>query len=271
VDVAILADAKKTIQALLDRSEALPETAWYRAALANKQNWTDWIASFAEDNSTPMRVEPVFKAINDMATDDAIFQVDVGNVTINGMRYLLADQKQQFTTSGWYATMGYALPAAIGAKSEFPERQVWSISGDGGYAMVMQDILTQVKYHLSIINVILTNESLGFIEAEQDDTKQPHSGVDLIDADYGDAAIALGAQGFEVHNLAELQQAFAAAKNAQGPVVIDVKISDLRPIPVEQLVLDKQTQDPAAVDAFVEKYSAQSLIPLRQLLEDAGE
>ncbi|MFD1484073.1 pyruvate oxidase [Lacticaseibacillus baoqingensis] len=271
VDVAILADAKKTIQALLDRSEALPETPWYRAALANKQNWTDWIASFAEDDSTPLRVEPVFKAINDMATDDAIFQVDVGNVTINGMRYLLADQQQRFTTSGWYATMGYALPAAIGAKSEYPDRQVWSISGDGGFAMVMQDILTQVKYHLPIINVVLTNESLGFIEAEQDDTHQPHSGVDLIDADYGDAATALGAQGFEVHNLAELKQAFAAAKNATGPVVIDVKISDLRPIPVEQLVLDKKTQDPEAVDAFVEKYSAQSLIPLRQLLEDAQQ
>ncbi|WP_390409221.1 pyruvate oxidase [Lacticaseibacillus jixiensis] len=271
VDVAILADAKKTINAMLQRGNQLPETPWYRAALANKANWVDWINSFAEDNSTPMRVEPVFKAINDAALPNAIFQVDVGNVTINGMRYLLADQEQKFTTSGWYATMGYALPAAIGAKSAYPSRQVWSISGDGGYAMVMQDILTQVKYHMPIINVILTNESLGFIEAEQDDTKQPHSGVDLIDANYGDAATALGAQGFEVHNLAELKHAFAAALKADGPVVIDVKISDLRPLPVEQLVLDKQTQDPAAVDAFVTKYSAQSLIPLRQLLEDAGE
>ncbi len=271
VDVAILADAKATIEAMLARSQPTPETPWYRAALANKQNWVEWIASFAEDNSTPLRVEPVFKAINDAALPNAIFQVDVGNVTINGMRYLLADQEQQFTTSGWYATMGYALPAAIGAKSAYPSRQVWSISGDGGFAMVMQDILTQVKYHLPIINIVLTNESLGFIEAEQDDTKQPHSGVDLIDADYGDAATALGATGFEVRTLAELKHAFAVALKADGPVVIDVKISDLRPLPVEQLVLDKQTQDPAAVDAFVEKYSAQSLIPLRQLLADQGE
>ncbi len=271
VDVAILADAKATIKAMIARSQPTPESAWYRAALANKQNWVEWIDSFAEDNSTPLRVEPVFKAINDAALPNAIFQVDVGNVTINGMRYLLADQEQKFTTSGWYATMGYALPAAIGAKSAYPSRQVWSISGDGGFAMVMQDILTQVKYHMPIINVVLTNESLGFIEAEQDDTKQPHSGVDLIDADYGDAATALGATGFEVHTLAELKHAFAAALKADGPVVIDVKISDLRPLPVEQLVLDKKTQDPAAVDAFVEKYSAQSLIPLRQLLEDQGE
>ncbi|MDI2601470.1 thiamine pyrophosphate-dependent enzyme, partial [Listeria monocytogenes] len=64
------------------------------------------------------------------------------------MRFLKADQAQRFTTSGWYATMGYALPAAIGAQAEYPDRQVWSISGDGGYAMVMQDVLTQVKYHM---------------------------------------------------------------------------------------------------------------------------
>ena len=129
--------------------------------------------------------------------------------------------------------------------------------------------MTQVKYHMPIINIVLTNESLGFIEAEQDDTRQPHSGVDLIDADYGKAAEAMGAQGFEVHNLDELKAAFAKAKDRKGPVVIDVKISDLRPIPVEQLVLYKQTQDPEAVDAFVKKYHAETLIPFRQLLEDA--
>ena len=76
-------------------------------------------------------------------------------------------------------------------------------------------------------------------------------GLILLKADYGKAAEAMGAQGFEVHNLDELKAAFAKAKDRKGPVVIDVKISDLRPIPVEQLVLDKQTQDPEAVDAFV--------------------
>ena len=269
VDLAVLADAKKFIKALTEKADAVPETAWYRAAVANKANWAEWMTSFEDDSQTPLRVEPIFKLINEMADKDAVFQVDVGNVTINGMRYLKANDNQIFTTSGWYATMGYAVPAAIGAQAEFPDRQVWSISGDGGFAMVMQDIMTQVKYHMPIINIVLTNESLGFIEAEQDDTRQPHSGVDLIDADYGKAAEAMGAQGFEVHNLDELKAAFAKAKDRKGPVVIDVKISDLRPIPVEQLVLDKQTQDPEAVDAFVKKYHAETLIPFRQLLEDA--
>ncbi|HAJ53952.1 MAG TPA: pyruvate oxidase, partial [Lactobacillus sp.] len=110
VDLAVLADAKKFIKAFTNVAEPLPETAWYRASLANKANWVDWMKSFEDDAETPLRVEPIFKLINEMAEKDAIFQVDVGNVTINGMRYLKANDDQAFTTSGWYATMGYALP-----------------------------------------------------------------------------------------------------------------------------------------------------------------
>lgn len=86
--------------------------------------------------------------------------------------------------------------------------------------MNMQDTATAVKYRMPIINVILTNESLGFIEAEQDDMPQPHSGIDLMDIDFGKAASAMGAKGFTVHNLAELKAAFQEAQGATGPVVI---------------------------------------------------
>lgn len=270
VEVSILADAVKTFRALVERSgDAVPEKPFYKAALANKVNWRKWIDSFEESDQTPMRVEPVFKQINDMAEPDAIFQVDVGNVTIDGMRFLRMNHQEQFTTSAWYATMGYGIPAAIAAKEAFLNRQVFSISGDGGWTMVVQDLLTQVKEHLPIINVVLSNQSLGFIEAEQDDTKQPHSGVDLLDADWAGVAEDMGATGYKVTNLAELKMAFEQAKTATGPVVIDVKIANERPLPVEQLVLDPETQDPAAVKAFVEEYQAQGLIPLRQLLADA--
>ncbi len=270
VDVAILADAKKTVALMLERSHPRKADAWYKAAVANKANWTAWINSFGESAATPMRVEPVFKQINAMATDDAIFQVDVGNVTINGMRFLDTSKQQRFTTSGWYATMGYALPAAIGAQTEYPDRQVWSVSGDGGFSMVMQDIMTQVKYKMPIINVILTNESLGFIEAEQDDTHQPHSGIDLLPGmHYAEASAALGAEGYEVTTLKELKDAFAAAQHRTGPVVINVRITDDRPLPVEQLKLDAEVNDPDEVAAFVKKYHAEGLIPFRELLEQA--
>lgn len=266
VDLAILADAKKTVQALLEKVDEKPESGWYRAALANRQNWDTWVSSFEDDDRTPLRVEPIFKEINAMATNDAIFQVDVGNVTIDGFRFLKLHDQQRFSTSAWYATMGYGVPAAIGAQTKYPDRQVWSISGDGGFTMVMQDIITQVKYKLPIINVILSNQSLGFIEAEQDDTKQPHSGVALQDADFGLAAKAMGATGFTVHTLPELKEAFAQAKTADGPVVIDVHIANDRPLPVEQLQIDPKTQDKDAVAAFTKKYETEGLIPLTDFL-----
>jgi pyruvate oxidase len=271
VDVAILADAKLVVKKMLERSQPRPADAWYNAALADKANWSAWIHGFGESAAEPMRVEPIFKQINAMATPDAIFQVDVGNVTIDGMRFLDTSADQRFTTSGWYATMGYALPAAIGAQAEFPDRQVWSISGDGGFSMVMQDIITQVKYKMPIINVILANESLGFIEAEQDDTRQPHSGVALQPGvRYADAAVAMGAEGYEVTNLKELKAAFAAAQHRTGPVVINVRIANDRPLPVEQLVLDPEVDTQEDVDAFVKKYHAEGLVPLRELLDRAA-
>ncbi|MCP8856497.1 pyruvate oxidase [Latilactobacillus sakei] len=267
VDVGILADAKTALAALLEASEPVSEkTAFYRAAAANKANWDQWTASFEDDPQTPLRVEPVFKEINQMATNDAIFNLDVGNVTIDGIRFLKMKPGQKTTISAWYATMGAALPAAIGTQAAFPNRQVWSISGDGGFTMVMQDLITQVKYQMPIINVVLSNDSFGFIEAEQDDKGQPHSGVAIQGADYGAATTALGAQGFTVRTLDELKAAFAAAQKRQGPVVIDVKIANERPLPVEQLVIDDQTQDPKAVAQFVEKYRAQGLKPFRTFL-----
>jgi len=267
VDVGILADAKTALAALLEASEPVSEkTAFYRAAVANKANWDQWTASFEDDPQTPLRVEPVFKEINQMATNDAIFNLDVGNVTIDGVRFLKMKPGQKTTISAWYATMGAALPAAIGTQAAFPNRQVWSISGDGGFTMVMQDLITQVKYQMPIINVVLSNDSFGFIEAEQDDKGQPHSGVAIQGADYGAAATALGAQGFTVRTLDELKAAFAAAQKRQGPVVIDVKIANERPLPVEQLVIDDQTQDPEAVAQFIEKYRAQGLKPFRTFL-----
>lgn len=259
-DVAILADAKVALQALIDRSEKVSEKSnFYNAAVEDKKNWTDWVASFEESEQTPMRVEPVFKQINDMATGDAIFNVDVGNVTIDGLRFLKMHPGQAFQTSAWYATMGNALPGAIGNKVKFPDRQVWSISGDGGFAMVMQDVITQVKYNLPIINVVLNNESLGFIEAEQDDKGQPHSGVDLASVDFAKAAEAMGAKGYKVTNLTELKAAFADIKNNKGPVVIDVDIANERPLPVEQLQLDNPE--------FVKLYKAENLISFEDILK----
>lgn len=272
VDLGIVADAKATLKAMLEVAPKVDSRPYYDVIVEDLANWNEWSAAREDLESTPLEPDTVFARINRNAKSNAIFAVDVGNVTIDSYRMLKVSPEQKISTSAWYATMGYALPAAIGAQESYPDRQVFSISGDGGFAMNMQDIMTQVKYHEPIINIVLTNETLGFIEGEQDDINQPHSGVDLIDGDYASACEALGAQGFEVRTLAELDDAFAKAlANHDGPSVIDVKISGIRPLPVEQLVLDVDEQHSKAdVDEFARTYHSQGLVSIAELLKRHG-
>lgn len=272
VDLGIIADAKATLQAMLKVAKPLASRPFYDAMVEDKRNWREWLSGREDLDHTPLDVDTVFAQINRIAKDDAVFSVDVGNVTIDSYRLLKMKPTQKIVTSAWYATMGAALPTAIGAQETWPGRQVFSISGDGGFTMVMHDILTQVKYHEPVINVVLTNESLGFIEAEQDDNRQPHSGVDLLDADFGDAVEALGAKGYEVRTLDELKRAFDdAAQPHDGPMVIDVKIANDRPLPVEQLVLEPDARHTQAdVDTFAETYHTEGLMPISKILKQHG-
>ncbi len=267
-DLAILADVQSTLQKLIAVGTQQPETAWYQANIKNNQNWKQWVTKMGELDTNPLRIEPVLNEINRIAQDDAIFAVDVGNVTIEGVRFLEMNPNQSFTTSGWFATMGYALPAAIGGQVSYPNRQVFSISGDGGFGMVEQDIITQVKYNLPIINVVLSNETFGFIKAEQDDTGQSHYGVDIADADFGALGTALGAKGFTVRTRSELTAAFDFAKTATVPVVIDVKITGDRPLPVEQLQIDPAKFSADQIQKFNDVYNSGDLVPLTQYLAD---
>ncbi|GAA2180100.1 pyruvate oxidase [Brooklawnia cerclae] len=265
--VPIQADAKATLRALIDASEEAVPTAFYRASLANKRNWEEWIASFSSDARTPLRPEPIFDIVNEQAGPDDVFLVDVGNVNINFARLAHLLPTNKWSTSGKHATMGYAVPASLAAKREYPDATVYSLSGDGGFAMLNEEILTQVKYHLPVINVVFSNRTLGFIEAEQrDDSHQPLSGVDLIDADWAKVGEGMGALGFTVNTLDEAREAFAAAKAADRPSVIDVNLTGDMPLTTMYMHLSEH-DDPAAVAEFQAKYEAQPLKALDYWLE----
>ena len=96
-----------------------------------------------------MRPEPVMKALNELANDDAIFIIDVGNNVILSSRELMFTGKQQVTTSGTFATMGIGLPGGIAAKLSYPDREVFTLSGDGAMAMMMQEYMTQVPLQVA--------------------------------------------------------------------------------------------------------------------------
>lgn len=266
-DVSILGDGAESLRELAEMGAARPKDKWLTANQENVKNWHNWRKSFENDTEEPLRPEPVFKEINRIADEDAIFVTDVGNVTVNAIRHLNLNGSQLFTTSGWFATMGYGVPGGLAAQLSYPERQVFTLSGDGGFAMMMQDIITQVKYNLPVINVVFSNNAFGFIEAEQEDTEQQKFGVFLEGADFGKVGEALGADGFTITDYDQLEPAFTAAKASKRPVVIDVKIKDERPLPVEALELDPEKFSADQIKAFKEKYQVHDMPTLKELLK----
>lgn len=267
VDQSVLGDGATALRRWVELGTARPADAWLKANQENIRNWHAWRKSFYNDESTPLRAEPVFKEINRIAEQDAVYVADVGNVTLNAIRHLEMNGEQQFTTSGWFATMGNGVPGGIAAQLTYPDKQVFTFSGDGGFAMQMQDVITQVKYNLPIINVVFSNDAFGFIEAEQEDTEQQKFGVFLEGADFGKVGEALGADGYTITEYSQLEPAFTAAKASKRPVVIDVKIKDERPLPVEALQLEPEKFSVEQINAFKEKYQVHDMPTLRELLK----
>jgi pyruvate oxidase len=270
-DVSVLGDGATALRKWTEMAAPRPADAWIKANQENARNWHAWRHSFDHDSQEPLRPEPVYREINRIAAPDALFVTDVGNVTIHSIRHLEMTGEQRFTTSGWFATMGNGVPGGIAAQLSYPDRQVFTFSGDGGFAMQMQDIITQVKYDLPIINVVFSNDSFGFIEAEQEDTEQTKFGVQLAGADFGKVGEALGGKGFTVTKEEELASVFTQAKESYGPVVIDVKIANERPLPVEELKLDPKRFSAEEIAAFKAKYQVHDLPALSELYVDSEE
>ncbi len=268
--VGILADAKKSLQALLNKGKELKPTAFYKASLADMDNWEKWHNSFIDSKETPVRPEPIYDVLDKTASDKAIFTVDVGNSNINFERLINMHDDQKWTLSGQHATMGYAVPAGQAAKIVYPDRDVYTLSGEGAFPMMGQEILTQIEYNLHVINIVFSNGTLGYIEGEQrDDTHQPLSGVYLPDTNWEAITNGFGAKGYTARNKQEFKNALEDAKSVKGPVVIDVKLTHEMPLTTQHMYIDPAFQDQKKIDEFVKKYKAQSLKPFSYFLKKA--
>lgn len=267
-DVALLADAKVALVALLDVLPERAKTGWYKANAQNVVNWRAYLNKLETKTEGDLQLYQVYNQINRVKTDDAIFSVDVGDVNQTSNRHLhLADTNRHFT-SNLFATMGVGIPGAIAARLNNADKQVWSLSGDGGAAMVMQDLVTQVQYKLPVINVVFSNNQFGFSKDEQEDTNKGYIGVEFNDIDFSKVAEAVGMQGFRVTKISELADVFdqAVALGKTEPVLIDARISGDRPIPTEALQLDPTTNTPEQIAAFKARFEAEDLQQLRDFL-----
>ena len=163
--------------------------------------------------------------VGEKADEDAIFCCDTGNVTVWCARHLKIRGSQLFTLSGGMASMAFGLPAAIGAKLTFPQRQVFALCGDGGFTMLMGEFSTAVQYKLPIVVVVFNNGKLGMIQMEQEEMGYPEFGIQLLNPDFALFAKACGGEGETVVEPGDIAPALERAIASGKPYLVDVMVN----------------------------------------------
>ena len=133
--------------------------------------------------------------------------------------------KRRLVGSFWHGSMANAMAQGIGAQAAFPNRQVVSLSGDGGFAMLMGDFLTLAQYRLPLKVVVFNNGALGFIELEQKSTGFLDFGTELKNPDFAAMAQAVGIRGIRLEDPSEVDDGIADAFAYDGPVLIDAVVN----------------------------------------------
>lgn len=224
LEMGLVGQVKGTLQALLplrdehrDRSHldnALADYAITRADL-------DALAQ-SEPDSEMIHPQYVTRMVSELAAEDAIFTCDVGTPTAWAARYLKMNGKRRLIGSFNHGSMANAMLQAIGAQSAFADKQVISMSGDGGFAMMMGDVLTLGQMNLPVKIVVLNNGTLGFVELEMKANGFLDVGCDLKNPDFAAMANAIGIKGIRVEKPQDLAAALKEAFRHPGPVVVDV-------------------------------------------------
>ena len=224
VEVALVGDAGPALKALSAQLDGERSPDFLRGLQKQMQHWLAQQAKLEESTATPLHPARVMAALGKVAPDNTIFVCDTGTVTAWSARHLRLREGQRYTLSGGLASMAYALPGAISAQLTYPDRTVIAMAGDGGFAMLMGDFVTAVKYELPIVVLVLNNHKLALITLEQRAKGLPDWGTDLLNPDFAAFAQACGGVGFTVKQPGELEPAISKALDSRVPAIIDIMV-----------------------------------------------
>ena len=163
--------------------------------------------------------------VDELAAEDAVFTCDVGTPTVWAARYLRMNGKRRLLGSFIHGSMANALPQAIGAQAAFPGRQVISLSGDGGLAMLLGDVLTLKQLRLPVKLVVFNNSSLGFVELEMKAAGLIDYGTDLVNPNFAKLAESADILGLRVEKPECLRPALQRALAHDGPALVEVIVN----------------------------------------------
>ena len=183
--------------------------------------------SYAVAESDGVAIHPQYfvNRLNKLAADDAIFTFDVGTPVIWTARHIKTNGKRRIIGSYNHGSMANAMMHAIGAQNACPNRQVISLSGDGGFTMMMGEMLSLKQLNLPVKVFVFNNEELSFIAMEMKASGYLDYATDFVNPDFGKLAEAAGIKGISITNSSEVDEKIKEALNYnEGPVIINVRV-----------------------------------------------
>jgi pyruvate dehydrogenase (quinone) len=225
VQVPLVGTVRDTLDALLPMLAPKNDSAHLDRMRAHYRRARARLDKLARDrrNTSPLHPQYVAATIDEMADRDAIFTVDVGTPCIWAARYLRMNGARRLIGSFNHGSMANALPHAVGAQASQPGRQVIALSGDGGMAMLLGELITLRQQHLPVKVVVFNNGALSFVELEMKAAGIVTYGTDLDNPDFAAIARAAGLYGVQVEKAGELQDALKAAFAHDGPALVEVR------------------------------------------------
>ena len=224
VDLGLVADVKATLGALVPRLRRRDDRRFLERARAHYAAARTGLDELAHPKAGDRRIhaQHVTRLVSELAEGDAVFTADVGTPTVWAARYLTMNGRRRLIGSFNHGSMANAMPQALGAQAACPGRQVIALSGDGGFTMLMGDILSLRQLKLPVKIIVFNNRSLGFVAMEMKAAGYLDTGTDLENPDFGALAQAIGIRGIRVEDPAELEEGVRAVLTHDGPAVLDV-------------------------------------------------
>src|SRR6266550_1781110 len=226
VDHGLVGDTKTTLRALLPYLKQSADDEHLKSALEHYRKARKGLDELATESRKEKGNHPQFvtRVLNELAASDAIFTCDVGTPTIWASRYLTMNGKRRLLGSFVHGSMASALPQAIGAQSSHKHRQVISMSGDGGLAMLMGDLLSLHQLQLPVKIIVYKNDALAFVELEMKAAGILEFGTDLINPDFARMAEAAGILGLTAPSSDQVRPKIAQALKHNGPALVEVHV-----------------------------------------------
>jgi pyruvate dehydrogenase (quinone) len=224
LDLGLVGDVRLTIEALLPLLKAKTQGRHLDNAIAHYKKAREGLDALAQGTPGRKPIHPQYLArvVSEAASEDAAFTFDVGTPTIWAARYLKMNGRRRMIGSLVHGSMANAMPQAIGIQAAQPGRQVISMSGDGGFTMLMGDLVTLTQMKLPVKVVIFNNGTLGFVALEMKAAGFVDTNVSLQNPDFAAMAKAMGIYGRRVEDPGELPGAMKEMLGYNGPALLDV-------------------------------------------------